>query len=109
MLAALASGYHGPPELTFGRAFTSWTLDPWTAAAIVLLGGLYLLGVRRVRGSGGRRAAARAVLFFGLCPGVGGLATQFFVRGFPPGLFFLPALPTPPLLLVLPLFLAPRR
>ena len=52
MLAALASGYHGPQELTFARAFTSWRIDPWSLAAIVLAGALYLVGVRRIRRSG---------------------------------------------------------
>src|ERR1700719_3252891 len=46
---ALASGYHGPPELTVTRALTEWTLDPWMLVLIVLLGGAYLAGVRRVR------------------------------------------------------------
>src|SRR5271169_2187542 len=46
---ALASGYHGPPELTVTRALTEWTLDPWVLVLIVLLGGGYLAGVRRVR------------------------------------------------------------
>src|SRR5580704_17248732 len=52
MTAALASGYHGPPELTLQRAFTEWTLDPWALGFVLLLAGLYLAGARRVRRSG---------------------------------------------------------
>ena len=48
----LASGYQGPPELTVTRALTEWTLDPWMLALILLLGGAYLAGARRVRGGG---------------------------------------------------------
>jgi cytochrome c oxidase assembly factor CtaG len=109
MLAALVSGYHGPPELTFGRALTSWTLDPWTAAAIVILGGLYLLGVRRVRRSGGRWPAARAVMFCGLGLGFGAIATMSFVGVYQPVLFYIRSVQTVLLLLVVPLFLALGR
>ncbi len=52
MAVALAAGYHGPPELTPLRALTEWTLDPWALAFVLLLGGLYLAGVRQVRRAG---------------------------------------------------------
>src|ERR1700733_14717146 len=54
MSAALASGYHGPPQLTPQRAFTEWTLDPWALAIAALLGGLYLAGGPRRRVLRGR-------------------------------------------------------
>ena len=49
LTGTLASGYHGPPELTVLRALTEWTLDPWMLALIVVLGGGYLAGARRVQ------------------------------------------------------------
>src|SRR5260370_7448171 len=96
MLAALASGYHGPPELTFGRAFTSWTLDPWTAAAIVLLGGLYLLGGRRVRGSGGAGPAPAAAMFCGRGLGFCSISPTSFAPDYPPTALSPPSAPTLP-------------
>ena len=48
-----ASAYTGPPPLTPLRALTEWQLDPWALAFILLLGGLYLAGVRRVRARDG--------------------------------------------------------
>ena len=52
MLAAIASGYHGPPQLTFARAFSSWTVDPWSLTVIIVAGVLYLVGARRIRRDG---------------------------------------------------------
>src|SRR5258708_22802778 len=106
MLAALASGYHGPPELTFGRAVTSWTLDPWSLAGIVILGGLYLMGVRRVRRNGERWPIGRIVLFCGLGLGFGIIAPVSFVGVYPAVLFYRRAVATVLLLLLVPLFLA---
>ena len=109
MLAALASGYHGPPELTFGRAVTSWTLDPWSLAAIVILAGLYLIGVRRVRRSGESWPAGRIVLFCGLGLGFAVIATMSFVGVYQPVLFYVRSVQTVLLLLVVPLFMALGR
>ena len=109
MLAALASAYHGPPELTFGRAVTSWTLDPWSLAGIVILGGLYLIGVRRVRRNGQSWPAARIVLFCGLGLGFGVIATMSFVGVYQPVLFYVRSVQTVLLLLVVPLFMALGR
>jgi len=55
MGSALASGYHGPPELTVGRAFSEWTLDPWMLALVLILGGGYLAAARRQRDWPGAR------------------------------------------------------
>src|SRR5215472_11970646 len=109
MLAALASGYHGPPELTVARAFTSWTLDPWTLAGVVLLAGAYLTGMRRVRGTGSTWPAGRAVAFCGLGLGFAVIATMSFVGVYQPVLFYLRSVQTILLLLVVPLFLALGR
>ncbi len=109
MLAALASGYHGPPELTISRAFTSWTLDPWSLAAVLLAAGLYLAGLRHVRRSGGTWQASRAVWFciFGL--GFAVIATMSSVGVYTPVLFYVRSVQTVLLLLVVPLFLALGR
>ena len=109
MLAALASGYHGPPELTFGRAVTSWTLDPWSLAGIVILAGGYLVGVRRVRRSGENWPAVRMVLFCGLGLGFAVIATMSFVGVYQPVLFYVRSVQTVLLLLVVPLFMALGR
>src|ERR1700722_6437704 len=109
MLAALASGYHGPPALTFSRAFTSWTIDPWSLAAIAVAAGLYLAGVRRVRRGGASWSSASTVWFclFGL--GFAVLATMSSVGVYTPVLFYMRSVQTILLLLVVPLFVALGR
>ena len=109
MLAALASGYHGPPELTFARAFSSWQVDPWSLAAIVALCALYLAGVIRVRGRGEPWPAGRTVAFCGLGLGFGVVATMSSVGVYQPVLFYMRSVQTILLLLVVPLFLALGR
>jgi cytochrome c oxidase assembly factor CtaG len=109
MLAALATGYHGPPELTFDRAFSSWTLDPWTLGAVVVLGVGYLAGVRKVRRSGQSWPVGRAVAFCGLGIGFAVIATMSFVGVYTPILFYVRSVQTILFLLVVPLFLAMGR
>ena len=110
MLAALATtGYHGPPEMTFASAFSSWTLDPWTLAGIVLLGGGYLAGVRRVRRTGEDWPAGRIIAFCGLGLGFTVIATMSFVGVYLPVLFYVRSVQTILFLLVIPLFLALGR
>ena len=123
-----AAGYHGPPELTPLRALTEWTLDPWALAFVLLLGGLYLAGVRRVRRAPGVPARAapgapgpsraspagswptgRVVAFCGLGLGFAVLATMSFVGVYQPVLFYVRSAQTIALLLVVPLFLALGR
>jgi cytochrome c oxidase assembly factor CtaG len=117
MAVPLAAGYHGPPELTPLRVLTEWTLDPWALAFILLLGGLYLAGVRRVRPPRGTSPASaagswpgsRAVAFCGLGLGFAVLATMSFVGVYQPVLFYVRSAQTILLLLVVPLFLALGR
>jgi cytochrome c oxidase assembly factor CtaG len=109
MPAALASGYHGPAELTFARAFTTWHVDPWTLAAVLLLGGAYLAGARAVRRRGGTWPASRAVLFCGLGLGFAVVATMSSVGVYQPVLFYMRSVQTILLLLVVPLFIALGR
>jgi len=138
LVAAGASGYHGPPELTVTRALTEWTLDPWMLALILLLGGGYLAGVRRARaqgargvrgggepphergGSGGGRPprdnsdstawpVARPIWFCGLGLGFLVIATMSWVGVYQSVLMYPRAVQTVLLVLVVPLFLALGR
>jgi cytochrome c oxidase assembly factor CtaG len=105
MGTALASGYQGPPELTVARALTEWTLDPWMLALVLVLGGGYLAGVRRQRGW----PVARRIWFLGLGLGFLVIATMSFVGVYQPVLFYIRAVQTVLLVLVVPLFLALGR
>jgi cytochrome c oxidase assembly factor CtaG len=109
MAAALASGYHGPPELTLVRAFTEWSADPWALGFVLLLGGLYLAGVRRVRRSGQSWPPGRIVAFCGLGLGFAVIAAMSFVGVYQGVLFYARAVQTILLLLAAPLFLALGR
>jgi cytochrome c oxidase assembly factor CtaG len=106
---ALASGYHGPAELTVSRAFSSWHLDPWTLAGVVILGGAYLAGVRVLRRRGEPWAPGRIVAFCGLGLGFAVIATMSSIGIYTPVLFYLRAVQTVLFLLVVPLFLALGR
>jgi cytochrome c oxidase assembly factor CtaG len=105
MGTALASGYQGPPELTVARALTEWTLDPWMLALVLILGGGYLAGLRRQRGW----PVARRIWFLGLGLGFLVIATMSFVGVYQPVLFYVRAVQTVLLVLVVPLFLALGR
>jgi cytochrome c oxidase assembly factor CtaG len=109
MLAALAAGYHGPAELTFGRALGSWTLDPWTLAGVIVLGGGYLAGVRRLRRAGTPWPGGRTFAFCGVGLGCTVLGTMSFVGVYQPVLFYVRSVQTILFLLVIPLFLALGR
>jgi cytochrome c oxidase assembly factor CtaG len=109
IVGAASAGYHGPPELTVGRAFSSWTVDPWALAVIAVLGAAYLAGVRTVRRRGEHWPAARAVLFCGLGLGSSAIATMSFVAVYYPVLFYIRSVQTVLVLLVVPLFLALGR
>jgi cytochrome c oxidase assembly factor CtaG len=105
-MAAFASGYHGPPELTLARGFTEWTADLPMIALVVVLGGCYLVAVRRVRRGGGSWATGRVVAFCGLGLGALVLATMSWIGVYQGVLFYARATQTVLLVLVVPLFLA---
>ena len=109
LTGALASGYHGPPELTVTRALTEWTLDPWMLALILVLGGGYLLAARRARRVPGGWPVARPIWFCGLGLGFLVIATLSWVGVYQPVLFYARAVQTVLLVLVVPLFLALGR
>jgi len=102
---AAVSGYQGPPELTPARAFTEWTLDPWMLALALVLGAGYLAGTRRQPGW----PAARRIWFLGLGLGFLVIATMSFVGVYQPVLFYIRAVQTVLLVLVVPLFLTLGR
>jgi cytochrome c oxidase assembly factor CtaG len=106
---ALAPEYHGPPKLTFIHVFTEWTLDPWALGFVLLLGGLYLAGVRRVRRSGRPWSPGRSIAFGGLGLGFCVIATMSWVRVYSDYLFYVRSVQTILLLLLVPLFLAMGR
>ena len=60
-----------PPPLTVVRIFTAWSVDPWLAAVIVAIGGLYLYGVSTLTRRGDKWPVGRTVAFVG-----GGLGTM---------------------------------
>lgn len=51
------------PELTLGRVFTDWGIDPVPFVITVWVAGLYLLGVRAMRRRGDRWPVGRTVAF----------------------------------------------
>jgi cytochrome c oxidase assembly factor CtaG len=109
MLAALASAYHGPPQLTFARAISSWTLDRWSLTVIIVAGALYLTAVRRIRRAGSGWPVSRVILFCGLGLGFGVIATMSSIAVYQPVLFYMRSVQTILLLLLVPLFLALGR
>jgi cytochrome c oxidase assembly factor CtaG len=109
MLGALASGYHDPPQLTVSRAFSAWTLDPWSLAGILLLGGLYLAGMAAMRRSGRDWPVGRAISFCGLGLGFATVATMSSIGVYQPVLFYMRSVQTVLFLLVVPLFVALGR
>jgi len=108
MVHLLASGYHGPPQLTPPRAFTEWSLDPWALALVLVLGGLYQAGVGRARAAGGW-PAGRVIAFCGVGLGFLVIATMSSLGVYFGVLFYARATQTVLLLLVVPLFLALGR
>jgi cytochrome c oxidase assembly factor CtaG len=105
-MAAFASGYQGPPELTLARAFTQWTADVPMMVLAVVLGGCYLAAVARVRRGGGSWGTGRVVAFCGLGLGVLVLATMSWIGVYQGVLFYARAVQTVLLVLLVPLFLA---
>jgi len=103
------AGYTGPPELTVARVFTSWTFDLPVLLAVLLAGGLYLAGVRRLRRAGQPWAAGRLWCFY--LGGLGTLviATMSFLGVYQNVLFYIRSVQTILLLLVAPLFSALGR
>ncbi len=104
----LITGYHGPPELTLARAFTSWTLDLPMLVVALFAAGSYLGAARRVRRVGRSWPPCR-IVFAGLGLGLLILATMSWLGVYQNVLFWVRAVQTILLLLLVPLFLALGR
>jgi putative membrane protein len=101
----LASGYTGPPELTFTSALTSWTLDPGGVVLLLALAVPYVVAVRRVRRAGGRWPAGRSVAFAaGLVAVL--VATMSFLGVYAHVLFWVTSVQMALLLTVVPVLLS---
>lgn len=61
--AEILTGYLLPPPLSFSGWFTQWRLDWLWIAVAILAAGLYLAGVRRLRGTGAPWPVARTIAF----------------------------------------------
>lgn len=61
-----------PAPFTVSALITETRLDDWLAVALVLVAGIYLYGVHRLRARGDRWPLARTVMFLG--PGLGSIA-----------------------------------
>lgn len=72
-ISAPAAAATTPPPFTVTSVFTEAQLDSWVTVGLVLVAGLYLYGMHRLRVSGTRWPVARAALFLG--PGLGGIAS----------------------------------
>ena len=101
--------YQGPPELTAARVLTEWTLDVPVLVAVLLAGGLYLAGMRRVRRAGQPWPPGRAVAFYAGGLGAAVIATMSFLGVYQGVLFYIRSVQTILLLLVVPLFVALGR
>lgn len=108
-VAALESAYHGPPQLTPPRVFTSWTLDVPVLVTVLVVGGCYLAAVHlaRKRGVSWPRRRTAALMAGGL--GALVVATMSAVGVYQGVLFYVRAIQTVLLLLLVPLFIALSR
>jgi cytochrome c oxidase assembly factor CtaG len=105
VLHLLAGAYAGPPMLQNGTYATEWTLSPYVLAFIIVFGGLYLLGIRRIAARGGHWEHKQTALFFtGL--GILALSTMSFLGVYERTLFWPRATQNTLLLMVVPMFLA---
>jgi cytochrome c oxidase assembly factor CtaG len=105
-MAALATAYHGPPQLTLPRAFTEWTADPAMITLAVILFVGYLAGVYAIRRRGGEWKTGRIVAFCLLGVGFLVYGTMSWVGVYQNTLFYARASQTVLLVLLAPLFLA---
>lgn len=68
--------------LTAGRLLTAWTVEPVLLVGIVLVGGLYLYGVHRLRRRGDHWSRWRSFAFCGVGLGSAVIATQSALGGY---------------------------
>lgn len=81
------AGYDGPPPLSAWTLLTRWEVSPVLLAMLVVVVGLYLLGVHRLRGRGDAWPPWRLVSFLGLGVGTVALATMSGLAAYEDTLF----------------------
>lgn len=94
------------PPLTARTALTVWVFDPWVALILVVLGGFYLLGVRRLTTRGDRWPAGRTLAFVGGGLGSLVLATMSSLGAYDDTLFWVHTMQHLLLAMIAPVFLA---
>ncbi len=95
-----------PPPLTPLRLLTGWHLEPVPAVGVLVLAGLYLYGVHRLRSRGDAWSSWRSVMFVGLGLGSFVLATQSALAAYDTVLFSVHMVQHMILGMVAPIFLA---
>jgi len=100
------AGVDLPPPLTPARLLTSWTFDPAVCVALVLVGGGYLIAVRRLAGRGDPWPAYRTAAFLILGLGSVALATMSGLAVYGRVLFWPAAVQNTLLGVLTPVFLA---
>jgi cytochrome c oxidase assembly factor CtaG len=76
VIRAAAEALPDLPELTLGRVFTTWGLEPFLFVPLVWVAGAYLVGVAVLRRRGDRWPVGRTVAFVGVGMGSFFLATS---------------------------------
>ena len=100
------AGYDGPPPLSAWTLLTRWEVSPVLLAILVVVVGLYLLGVHRLRGRGDAWAPWRLVFFLGLGVGTVVVATMSGLAAYEDTLFSAHMVQHMILSMVSPVFLA---
>lgn len=95
-----------PPALTPTRLLTAWTFEPLPAFAVVLVAGLYVYGVHRLRARGDRWSPARIIAFLGGGLGTIVVATQSVLATYDTTLLSLHMIQHMLLNMIAPIFLA---
>jgi cytochrome c oxidase assembly factor CtaG len=100
----LLLGFPIPPDITLGRVATLWKFDFFFAVLVVVLGGLYVAGLVRLRRRGDRWPVGRTVAWFvGLTTIV--LVTQSGLSRYSPVLFSMHMVQHMVLSMLTPIFL----
>ena len=105
-LWAHAGPGHEPPPLTPLRLLTGWQLEPVPAVGVLVVAGLYLYGVHRLRSRGDAWSPWRTVMFVGLGLGSFVLATQSALAAYDTVLFSVHMVQHMILAMLTPVFLA---
>jgi putative copper resistance protein D len=105
-LWAHAGPGHEPPPLTPLRLLTGWQLEPVPAVGVLVVAGLYLYGVHRLRSRGDSWSPWRTVMFVGLGLGSFVVATQSALAAYDTVLFSVHMVQHMVLAMLTPVFLA---